>query len=303
LRFARSERPLSAFDAQRRTPERRQLPLRWAFAQISLASIASLRDGRSVKELADTKPETLIAHPVWDAPTRWFHWVNALLFGVLVLSGLLIQFMRDLHIEGGPAKIALKICHVVPGYLACINLFARWTWGFFGNHFVRWAQVLPNKASFADAWAEAKGLVGRRPTRAELGHGALGRLSSTWLFGLLLVMVVTGLVRAGTDLFYPPFGAAFADYIALPGTDPAAMDPVTVKQWSDPARFDQLTQLKLLAGRPHIIGAYALMISVTLHVAGVVLKEVRQGGGVFSSMITGRKVFPTAEPPDDARRR
>lgn len=45
------------------------------------------------------------------------------------------------------------------------------------------------------------------------------------LFLLLLIQVVTGLVLAGTDLFWPPFGSLFAEWIAAPGVDPSTIQP------------------------------------------------------------------------------
>ena len=45
------------------------------------------------------------------------------------------------------------------------------------------------------------------------------------LFLLLLVQVATGIVIAGTDLFWPPFGGSFAAWLAAPGVDPSLVVP------------------------------------------------------------------------------
>lgn len=230
-------------------------------------------------------------HSVWDAPTRWFHWINVGLFVTLLGTGLLIQFMKELHIEGGPAKIALKKLHVVPGYLACANLLARLLWGFWGNAFVRWRAVLPSRESLRQAIPELRSLVGDRQRLADPGHGHLGRVSTTWLLGLLCVLAVTGLARAATDLYFPPFGSLVARYVALPGVDPAQVGPLGAQALVDPGRIARIAELKAWFGYPHRWGAYVLTASVLAHVIGVVLKDIRHGGGVLSSMVTGRKVF------------
>ena len=44
-----------------------------------------------------TPPEEYHAYAVWDAPTRWFHWINALavlgliILGVILLNGLAVD--------------------------------------------------------------------------------------------------------------------------------------------------------------------------------------------------------------------
>ena len=38
-------------------------------------------------------------------------------------------------------------------------------------------------------------------------------------------MAITGLVRAGTDIYYPPFGYIAAEYVAKPGTNPHTFVP------------------------------------------------------------------------------
>jgi Ni/Fe-hydrogenase 1 B-type cytochrome subunit len=36
----------------------------------------------------------LRSYPVWDAPTRWFHWINALCIVVLTALGLAILYSK-----------------------------------------------------------------------------------------------------------------------------------------------------------------------------------------------------------------
>ena len=43
---------------------------------------------------------------------------------------------------------------------------------------------------------------------------------------------------------------------------------------------------------------YALLVLIVIHIVGVVVAELREGGGLISAMFTGRKVFDQ-EPTDD----
>jgi len=110
------------------------------------------------------------------------------------------------------------------------------------------------------------------------------------MLALLVVMAVTGLIRAGTDIYYPPFGAYVADYVAAPGTDPESLapyDPTGV----DAEKLDRLKAFKGPFGKVHIYTSYILMFIIVVHIAAVVLTEVREGGSLISAMFTGRKVL------------
>jgi len=44
-------------------------------------------------------------------------------------------------------------------------------------------------------------------------------------------------------------------------------------------------------GKVHVCSAYSLLAVIAMHIAGVVLSEVRQRGGLISAMFSGEKVF------------
>jgi len=48
----------------------------------------------------------------------------------------------------------------------------------------------------------------------------------------------------------------------------------------------------------HYWNFYALLVVIVIHIAGVVVTELREGGGIVSAMFTGQKVFDR-EPRDD----
>ena len=165
-------------------------------------------------------------HPyfAWDAPTRWFHWINALGVIGLIATGLVILNGEGLGLSA-EGKIALKSVHVWFGYVMAVNLLWRFVWAFFGNRYARWRAVLPVGAGFMTALqAYVASFLSGEPQQY-VGHNPLARIGVSLLFLLLLVQIATGLVLAGTDLFWPPFGRAFAEWIAATGVDPATIQP------------------------------------------------------------------------------
>lgn len=94
-----------------------------------------------------TPAERFQAYNVWDAPTRWFHWINALtVFGLIVVGAMMLN--DDALGLAANGKILLKEIHVVLGYVMGLNLIWRFVWAFFGNRYARWNAIL--LADFGD---------------------------------------------------------------------------------------------------------------------------------------------------------
>ena len=184
----------------------------------------------------------------------------------------------------------MKAAHSLVGYLFAFGLALRLLWGFVGNRFARFKEVLPTMESIKQAPVEARDLLEKRRGRVYLGHGPLGRLSSTALLLISLIVVSSGLVRAGTDLYYPPFGGMIASYVAKDGVEPSALTWKS-KDATDEYKKWRVSTVALPMGRIHWYGSWVLILLISLHVIGVVLKELRSGGSVFSSMITGKKLY------------
>jgi cytochrome b len=132
--------------------------------------------------------------------------------------------------------------------------------------------------------------------RQYLGHNPLGRIAVTVLLLLLLVMAVTGLMLAGTDLFFPPIGRWIAHWIAAPGVDPATLVPYAPDTY-DKAAFAAMRNFRSPVSSLHEIGFYVLLGAVVIHILAVVVTELRAGGNLVSAMFSGKKVL--SEPPSD----
>ena len=232
---------------------------------------------------------------VWDAPTRIFHWVNFTTVILLIFMGLMMLFKKELGIASLDARIMLKTIHVLIGYVFVLNLLVRIGWAFVGNRFARWGSMLPGKGYVAEVKGYLASIRAGEP-KQYLGHNPLGRLAVAVIMASLLVLAVTGLVRAGTDIYYPPFGSSVASHVAAEGVDPASLKPYD-KSFVDAAKMKELGAFKGPFGEVHVYTAYFLMLLIVLHIAAVARAEISEGGSLVSAMISGRKTL--SRDPED----
>ena len=239
--------------------------------------------------------ERLVAYRVWDAPTRWFHWINALSVLGLMLVGILILFSGSLGIS--PAgRVTVKTIHVWLGYVMTLNLVWRFVWAFLGNRYARWRAVLPGGSGFPRALEVYVTAFLAGDPRHYLGHNPAGRVAVAIILLLLVVQAVTGLVLAGTDILYPPFGSWIAHWIAAPNVDPSALTPLTRNLMNQDA-YAAMRSFRAPFVEIHELAFYGIAAVVVLHVIAVIVTELREGGSLISAMFTGRKIF--SGPPQD----
>lgn len=231
----------------------------------------------------------LKAYFVWDANVRWFHWINVLCILGLVALGTVILNASALDISN-EGKILLKTVHVWFGYVFAANLLWRLIWAFIGGAHARWRSILPGGAGYmSELRAYAADFIAGRP-RQYLGHNPLGRIAVTLLLLALLIQAITGLVLAGTDIFYPPLGAWIAGWIAAPGVDPATLMPYA-KETYDTVAYESMRAFREPFITLHYYNFYALLALIVLHIVAVVVTELREGGNLISAMFTGKKVL------------
>jgi Ni/Fe-hydrogenase 1 B-type cytochrome subunit len=237
----------------------------------------------------------LKAYTVWDASVRWFHWINLLCMLGLIAVGVAILNDEALGVTND-GKILLKTVHVWIGYVFAANLLWRLVWAFIGGPHARWRAILPGGHGYMNE-------VGVYVTdfravwpRQYLGHNPLGRIAVTLLLLLLLSQALTGLVLAGTDLFYPPIGAWIAGWVANPGVDPATLVPYA-KEMYDETAYEAMRAFRKPFITVHYYGFYVLLTFAVIHILAVVVTELREGGTLISAMFSGKKIL--SEPPAD----
>jgi len=234
-------------------------------------------------------------YKVWDAPTRIFHWINFVSVVLLVLVGMLMLYRKELGIVSLDARVAIKELHVVIGYVFVLNLLFRLAWGFIGNRFARWNTILPGRG-FGDAVTAYVASIKNGRRQQFLGHNPMGRLAVTFLMLMLMTQAATGLIRAGTDVYYPPFGSIFAAQVAADGVDPASLKPYD-KTGTDAAKLKAMLDFKHIYGEIHYYLFFVLLAMILLHVAVVIRIEITERNGLISAMFSGTKTL-SAKPED-----
>ena len=130
----------------------------------------------------DKKPEKSSATndrlqeiPVWDFPTRLFHWLLVVLVAVSFTTGAI----------GGNAMVY----HERSGFAILVLLVFRIVWGFVGSRQSRFSDFVKGPAA---VWRYATALF-RGDAERHLGHNPMGGWSVLALLLALLIQVVTGL--------------------------------------------------------------------------------------------------------------
>ncbi len=230
--------------------------------------------------------EQLKVYKAWDLPVRLFHWINFFAVVNLLFVGLIMMYKTELGISGNEAKIALKQLHALIGYVFVVNLGWRIIWGFIGNKYARWRELAPSKSAIY-SYRES---IHEGAPQQFIGHNPLGKLAVIVILLTLTVLAVSGLIRAGTDVYYPPFGGLVSGYVAAENVDPATLIPYN-STGIDPQKAATLKTFKRPIGKIHVYAAYFLMFLILLHITAVVLEERREGGSIISAMFSGRKIL------------
>ena len=226
---------------------------------------------------------------VWDKGTRIFHWVNAASVLLLIFLGTLI-LNADVFAIKGEGKVLLKAVHAYVGYLFCLNLLWRMVWGFIGNHYARWGQLLPFGKSYLQALKDYSAALLSGKPQSYVGHNPLGRLIIAMFFLLFIMQMITGLVVAGTDLYLPPFGHYCADWVTGGDADRLAALVPGDKSAVVPDLYQSMRDFRKPFISLHEFGFFVICALVVVHLVGVVFTEVKEKNGLVSAMITGEKV-------------
>lgn len=205
---------------------------------------------------------------VWDWQTRVLHWVNAML--IITLALLIIgKFGMEYLGVAKNLRAPVKKLHAYVGYVFIITFMLRLFWGFAGNKYARWRDIIPYNAK---RWAEIAqdirwylSFFGGRPANV-LGHDPLAALFYIALFVILILQSATGIILSGTEFnMYPGF--------ALTG----GMSKDAAESLGD------------ALGVVHEFGFWFILFFFAAHITGMVAHELKEKTGMFSAMIHGKK--------------
>ncbi|AOW76671.1 cytochrome B [Colwellia sp. PAMC 20917] len=229
---------------------------------------------------------TIVKTFVWSRNIRLFHWLNVLSVLLLIVIGSVIYFGKDLGIST-EGKILLKTIHVCVGYVFAANLIFRIILGFIGKGYERWGQTLPFNKVFKQELADFK----KDKNKTFKGHSPLGKLMVGALMLSLSIQMISGLVIAGTDIYYPPFGQYFASSIAQDKNQLALIKPYS-KENVDADAYKEMRNVRKPFITAHVYSFYFLLLLIPLHILAVFFAERREKHSIVSSMIHGFKYLP-----------
>ena len=223
---------------------------------------------------------------VWSRKIRLFHWINVIAISLLIVIGTIILNGKMLGVSTD-GKVLLKTIHVLVGYVFAANLIFRIITGFVGKNHEQWSKILPFKKGFKTELIEFK--QGKKT--AYKGHNPAGKLMVLALLSVMTVQMISGLVIAGTDIYYPPFGNYFAESIAVDKDNIAAIKPYS-KENVDEASYQVMRDFRKPFITAHVYAFYCLLLLIPLHIIGVIIGERREKSALVSAMINGYKYLP-----------
>ena len=211
---------------------------------------------------------------VWEAPVRFFHWLNVLAIIVLTITGFLIANppailssaeATDLHTFG-----IIRFIHFTAAYLFFFVMILRLYWAFAGNQFASWRAFWPfSKKMWNKFWHVVKidiMLLNEEEedlTNISIGHNSVATFSYLIMFFVALVSVFTGF-------------ALYAD----------------MSSWWLPKLFSWVIPLfggDFMVRSIHHIATWFFILFAMVHVYLVLYHDWLEGRGEVSSMFGGYK--------------
>ncbi|MGV3530345.1 MAG: Ni/Fe-hydrogenase, b-type cytochrome subunit [Flavisolibacter sp.] len=220
---------------------------------------------------------------VWQLPVRIYHWLNALVIMVLIVTGFYIgdPLALNSHKDASSQFTMgwIRMIHFIAAYIFLFNFLFRIYWGFAGNKYANWRQFIPtNKNFFKDFWQVLKidilMMKGKEPLN--VGHNPVAGMSYFILFIAFVVQVFTGfgLYAGMSDSF---IANLFGWVPALTGGD-------------------------ILLRSIHHWAMWIFILFTVVHVYLVLYHDYVEGRGEVSSMFGGWK-FIEEEVFDEAQER
>lgn len=191
----------------------------------------------------------LRARRIFDPLLRVLHWSLALSILALVATSQLAEAF-----EHGPWEEAIWNLHIISGYVLSIALLTRLLWGMVGPASARWRDLW-----HPAVWREALTRL-RLPTAQRAGHDPIASLAYLFAYGVMALMVVSGLALAAGEFNAGPLAAWLGH-----------------ASWLEDKMED-----------PHEVGFSLMLAFIGLHMAALVFHQLR-GERVAQSMVTGKQ--------------
>lgn len=206
---------------------------------------------------------------VWEVPVRVTHWLIVTSIVVLAVTGLYIHspfLIPSSPVEASSVMASVRFWHEVFATAFSLSVAVRFYWGFAGNSFSSWGQIIPHRRDHFHRLKEMGKYYTfrRRHPVPYTGHNHLAGLAYTVVSVGLFAQVLTGFLLFGWIMQDGIFHVFFGWGDALPGGIQAVR-----------TLHNLLTFLFL---------AFAIH-----HVYSAILVDIEERNGVLSSIFTGYK--------------
>lgn len=197
---------------------------------------------------------------------RQLHLAIAVLIFGLAMTGFIFHYRRTLGLQG--YKLELLIPHVILAYLLLITVSWRAVVGIKGAEPDRFGHVVARAKDIKRLFRAA---ISDKSRLHFAGRSPLSRIIATTIYLFVLFNIATGLVRAGTDLYLPPFGPLVIAYVAPEG-EKASINSVKASAINN-ERMQEIRSFKKPVSEMHFLGAIVITILALVHVVGVLTTE------------------------------
>ncbi|HEX8960767.1 MAG TPA: Ni/Fe-hydrogenase, b-type cytochrome subunit [Geobacteraceae bacterium] len=204
---------------------------------------------------------------VWEVPVRVTHWVNFLAIIILSATGIYIGAAKPL--AQSPSQFVMgwiRFIHFTAAYAFSVSVLSRIYWMFMGNRYASWREFVPliSPAGRRNMLETFKyyAFIGKKAPHP-VGHNALAGTAYSAVFLLYLVMMGTGF-------------ALYAEHAPR-----SLMHKAT--GWLLILFSNQGMRLT------HHMVMWLLIAFAIHHVYSAWLMDVKERGGVMSSIFSGYK--------------
>jgi Ni/Fe-hydrogenase 1 B-type cytochrome subunit len=189
------------------------------------------------------------ARRVYDPLLRLLHAT----IGVAIIALIVTSQLAD-WFEHGPYEKTLWNLHILSGYALSAGLLTRILWGLVGPASARWRDLW-----HPEIWKSSLRNM-RLPSAHRVGHDPIASLAYLFAYGVMALMVVTGMGLAASEFQAGPLAG-----------------------WLGNASW-----LEDVLGEPHEAGFVLMLGFIGLHMAALMFHQLR-GERVAQSMLTGKQ--------------
>ena len=234
-----------------------------------MAAVA--RPDAAAKRAAEIEDEGIGSQPiyVWEIPVRVTHWLIVISIMVLAATGLYIHapyLVPSNPVEQSSQMASVRFWHEIFATIFSLSVAIRFYWGFVGNSFSSWRQIIPHRREqFYWMREMAMYYAGRRRHPVPYtGHNHLAGLAYTIVSVGLFAQELSGLLLFGWIMQAGPIHLFFGWGNAVPGG---------------------IQTVRLL----HNILTFLFIAFMVHHVYSAILIDIEERNGVLSSMFSGYK--------------